>query len=170
MLGFHGISVWPISTIENSVTMTVDAAGAASVAGQSALFTHTMALSNGAVAVAGQDLPLTPTLNAATAGEVSIAGQDTLFSLTFVASNGAVSIDGQTLPLTVSLGVDTSGTITVTGQDALFVASLILGAGSVSIDGQVVTLSYLNPSVIRRALAIRGAGGGRGSYWRGRAN
>ena len=78
MLGFHGISVAPISALQsNDITMTVDTAAAVTAAGQTVLAAIAMAIDiAGAVSSAGQTVLATLGMAITTSAMVSAAGQE----------------------------------------------------------------------------------------------
>lgn len=82
MLGFHGLSVAPISALEDplsNVTLTVNTAGT--------------------VAVDGQVLDLVVELELDTAGQLTIIGQDTLVLIALFPAAAEILVDGQSVNL-----------------------------------------------------------------------
>lgn len=77
MLGFHGISVEPISAINASVTIQIDTAAAVTAAGQSVIAAITMALNTASGAsIAGQTVLATLGMAISTSATVTAAGQE----------------------------------------------------------------------------------------------
>ena len=78
MLGFHGISVAPISALAaSSITMTVDTAAAVNAAGQSVIAAIGMAMTTAAgISMSGQTIVANLGMAIATSAMVTATGQE----------------------------------------------------------------------------------------------
>lgn len=151
--GWTGASViYKAASSGGDLSLSLDTAGAITVAGQSITAAISAALSGGAITAAGQSLTFRIG-EALTNGSVTIAGQSLTFATSTALGGGAITLAGQDFTLAsganLALSLD-AGAITVAGQSLAFATDAALSSGTITIAGQSVALSL--PSNLALAL------------------
>lgn len=151
------ILAFEIKAASGNVTLTVDTAGAITVAGQTLNFARSVAVSPGAISIAGSVV----TLNAGSgatlvvdAGAISIAGQSIAMNRLAALSEGTLTLAGQNLALNLTTALS-PGAITLSGQDHWFEYAVPWDPGLITIAGQALT-ARLTSALEAGAISIAG--------------
>lgn len=95
MLGLNPLASVPLVSTSGSIITTLSALPATIlIAGQGALFAHTMVASQATILIAGQNSPLDRSMNALPAS-ILTSGQSALYTISLNPSHAVIQISGQ---------------------------------------------------------------------------